>query len=301
MWRVLLPRKARYQWIVFLLLVCILGLYLTFKRVGGANRYGRDFKHYPTADFIQIQDSLKKQVKKDLKLGKIEIDPTANSKVGKLESGKNVADGILDLESSMVDGVPAGRILVNDEDYISNEEKLARLKLLVLQLSPTDWKSVPDPDEIILLTKSEFSDLDIQSGLTCREIDRLVSNNRQLGYHGKKFIDHMKPDRNSLLEMVVKSVGNDDQFKIDCMKQDYNPERCHALSNYKLVKELVLLNVLEHPSIIKVLGFCLRGDTIDLQVNKKGVVIVTESGMMLDHGVIYNLPWISKLQVSLCG
>ncbi|XP_052798943.1 uncharacterized protein LOC128230575 isoform X2 [Mya arenaria] len=293
-----LPRKARHQWVIFLVLFCLLGVYLTYRRMA-VSKFGPKNPQRPRKDanFEQIQAELKNQVKKDLKLGKIVIDPSAESKVIKPED-RLVNGRKADRKPEAPEAIPAGRVLVNDDDYISNEEKLARLKLLVLQLSPADWKSAPDPDEMILLTKSEFMDLDISSQLSCREIDMLVSNNRQMGHYGKKFIDYMKLSRTSETEMALKSVGNDQQFKISCMKQDYNIDRCQSMGNYKLVKELVLLNVLEHPALIKVLGFCLRGDTIDMKVNKKGVVVVTEIGRVIEQGTLSSMPWPAKLQMA---
>lgn len=244
-------------------------------------------------NFEQIQEKLKQQVKDDLKSGKIDVDPKiAGSKF--VKEDLNVIKNPPKLENSEI---IVGRVLENAEDYISNGEKLARLKLLVLQLSPPDWKAAPDADEIVLLTKSEFMDLNIVSKMSCREIDHLIAINRQVGYHGKKYIDYMKTHRDSEVEMVVKSVGHDQEFRITCMKQDYNNDRCTLMANYKLLKELVLLTLLENPALVQLKGFCLRGDTIDLRVNKRGVVLVTEAGIQFETGMIMYLPWATKLKV----
>ncbi|XP_052242252.1 uncharacterized protein LOC127852330 isoform X2 [Dreissena polymorpha] len=291
------PRKSRHQWVAFLFIVCFVGVFLSYRRLMNSEsekHMKSDKELHSNKNFVQIQENLKQQVKDDLKSGKIPVDPIIGSKFVK-EDG-NIVNNPPKLENSEL---IVGRVLENAEDYISNGEKLARLKLLVVQLSPQDWKTAPDADEIVLLTKSEFMDLKIISKMSCREIDHLVAINRQSGYHGKKYVDYMKTHRDSDIEMVVKSVGHDEQFKISCMKQDYNNDRCSFMANYKLLKELVLLALLENPALVQLKGFCLRGDAIDLRVNKRGIVLVTEAGTQLETGMIMHLPWATKLKMLL--
>lgn len=280
------PRKARHQWIFFLLTVCMVGVYLAYRRLLESEAY--QSRHSPTKpkqSFDEIQEQLKQQVKLDLRSGK---------KIEEVGEKLEIVDALDDPKPDVA-GMAGGRVLDNEVDYISPEEKLGRLKLLLMQLSPTDWKTAPDPDEIILLTKSEFMDLNIDSKMSCREIDFLKTNTYSQGYHGKKYIDYMKQDFKQ--EYVIKSVGNDYDLKAECMKSDYNAERCSLMANYKLVRELVLLLTLDYPVLIKLHGFCLRGDTIDLRIPQKGVLLVTESGRQLQQEMISMMPWNAKLEV----
>ncbi|WAR01888.1 hypothetical protein MAR_008446 [Mya arenaria] len=41
-----------------------------------------------------------------------------------------------------------------------------------------------------------------------------------------------------------------------------------------------------------------RGDTIDMKVNKKGVVVVTEIGRVIEQGTLSSMPWPAKLQMA---
>jgi hypothetical protein len=167
---------------------------------------------------------------------------------------------------------------------------------LLITLSPSNWKTTIDPDEMILLTKSELLDLGIESKLSCREIDNMKSSySRHQGFYGKKIIDYVQRSYSS--DYVLKSVGRDQQLKIECMKMDYREDRCHLMGNYKLVKELVMFAVLNQPSIIKLEGFCLRGETIDPRVRMKGAIIVTEAGKKMQQDLYQLLPWSSKIEV----
>lgn len=286
------PRKSRSTWVFFLLTVCMLGVYLAYRRLLDSEKgSSRNYPTQPRQTFDEMQEELKQKVRNDLMTGKKKV----GSKFTDTDS-IDLAGPIADQKPDIVGGVAAGRVLDNEEDYISPEEKLGRLKLLLLQLSPTNWKTTADPDEIILLTKSEFMDLGIDSKMSCREIDFLKSNTARNGYHGKKYVDFMKQDNTH--EFVLKSVGNDHQLKIECMKQDYNAERCNLMGNYKLLKEIVLLLTLNYPGLIKVQGFCLRGDTIDHKISQRGVILATESGKPVQQEMISLMRWKDRMEVS---
>lgn len=270
------------------------GVYLAYRRLlDSENGFSRNYPTRPKQSFDEMQEELKQKVRNDLR------NNQNNAQVG---SELTDADSV-DLIGPAVDqkpdvgGVGVGRVLDNAEDYVSPEERLGRLKLLLLQLSPADWKSAPDPDEIILLTKSELLDLNIDSKMSCREIDFLKTNNRMNGYHDKKYVDFMKQDHTR--EFVVKSAGNDHQLKIECLKQDYNADRCSLMANYRVLKELVLLITLNYPGLIKLEGFCLRGDTIDLRIPQRGVILVTESGKPVQQEMISLTRWKDRMEVGL--
>lgn len=52
-----------------------------------------------------------------------------------------------------------------------------------------------------------------------------------------------------------------------------NPAECHILPNMKLMKEILILNQLEHPNLLRLLGYCVRSEE-------------TDSTSLQDHGVI---------------
>lgn len=312
-----LPRKARHQWVFFLLVVCLLGVYLAYRKLLESEKEPilRDFG--PSDDRVErLQQQLKERVQNDLKM------PQPPSQLKNYHSNHKPVDSNIDktnvdqhdvlpdLHAERVlgnEGVAqhdifpdfhAGRVLENEDDYVTNDEKLARVRLLLLTLSPTNWKTTLDPDEMILLAKSELMDLGMTSKLSCQEIDNMKTGyGQQQAIYGKKTIDYARQNYNR--DFVLKSVGRDTQLKIDCLKMDYRHDRCQLMGNYRLVKELVLFNILQHPAIIKIEGFCLRGETIDPRVRMKGAIIVTESGKQIQHDMFQLLPWSSKLDVRL--
>ena len=287
-----LPRKSRSTCVLFLLTVCMLGVYLAYRRLlDSENSSPRSHPMRPKQSFDEMQEELRQKVRSDLKVGHNVAQ--VGSKFADVDS-VDLVEPVVDDKADV--GVIAGRVLDNEEDYVSAEEKLGRLKLLVLQLSPKDWKAAADPDEMILLTKSELMDLSVDSKMSCREIDFLKTNNHMNSHHGKTNVDYMKQDYKH--NFVVKSVGNDHQLKVECMKQDYNADRCNLMANYRLLKELIMSIVLDYPGLIKLEGFCLRGDTIDYRIAHKGVLLVTESGKAVQQDMISFMPWTQKMEVS---
>ena len=198
-------------------------------------------------------------------------------------------------ENEIHPAAPLVRNLEADSDYITSEEKSSRLKLLLNNLSPTNWKTALDAGEMMSIVKRELSDMDLVSKLSCQEIDALkLGSAHKTGFYGKKMVDYVMLAYP--IELVVKSAGNDHVLKIECMKQDYNADRCANMANYKIMRELIYLLALEHKSIIELKGFCLRGETIDSRLNMKGAIIVTEGSRQLPDG-FYNHCWPCRLEV----
>lgn len=250
----------------------MLGLYLAYKRLPAQAQevaYANDRTRGSKASWNRVDKAEKSQI--------------------------NFIGKVLALDESQ--GLFAGRELESDILYVTSDEKMQRLKLVLNELSPTDWKVAPDTDEIVLGLKMVFMDLGIESNLSCRAIDMLKPTTRRLSIYSKKNIDIVR--RGYTDEFVVKSVGFDHELKIACMKMDYKPERCTLMSNYKLLKELVLMLMLRSSTIIKLEGFCLRGDTIDMKIPKKGVLIVTELGKATSEEMFSLIAWKTKLQIGV--
>lgn len=277
------PRKARHQWVFFLILLCLLGVYLAYKRLLESEENTSRNYGVPVQDGEKVPKNVQKMVQADLKLPKV---PVEHEKVIKPDLAKKELPPIF----------PAGRVLENEDDYVTYDEKITRLKLLLLTLSPSNWKNTLDPDEMILLVKSEFLDLGIVSKISCKEMDHLkTGTGRHQGHYGKKIIEYVRQDFTT--DLVFKSVGRDTELKVQCMKLDFNEERCHLMGNYRLVRELVMFNILDNSAIIKLEGFCLRGETIDPRVTKKGVILVTEAGKPLQPDTLQMMAWSSKVEV----
>ena len=261
------PRRMRLKWVLFLLSVCFVGLYFTYKKLV-ESKQGPAIREQPV-------DRLSYQRQNQLNL----------------PQHKHVVES----KNDILPAAPLIRNLEEDSDYITLEEKTMRLKLLINNLSPTNWKKALDAGDMMSLVKSELMDMDLVSKMSCQEIDALkMGSAHRSGFYGKKAVDYVMLAYP--IELAVKSLGNDHPLKIACMKQDYNADRCTNMANYKLMRELVFLLVLDNASIIQMKGYCMRGETIDPRLNMKGVVIVTEGSRQLPDA-FYNHCWTCRLEV----
>ena len=271
--------------------VCLIGVYLSYNRLLDSKRHlggRRSLPYNPQLEKSHIR--LREKTQAEIRKAK------AESRVGNKDF---LMHPPIDDEGPQVGGnaaIVGLRALENDDDYITSDEKLARLKLLLIDLTPTNWKTTPDVEDMVLQLKSELYDLGIDSELSCKEITALKPGGFHFHSHfGKKSVERLQIDY--FKSVVVKSPGKDTQLKVLCMKMDYNDKRCSVMSNYNLMRELVYLLVLNSPSIINLKGYCLRGETIDHRLHKKGLMIVTEAGEEVKISTLMHFPWQTKLEV----
>lgn len=199
-------------------------------------------------------------------------------------------------------------IFGNITDNGTNSSKVKIIKDILSLLNPTDWKTAQEPDEVAIILHDKMLELNLSSHLTCHEIDdlQIVGN---LGSSSKKYVERIKePDAISSNnhyyssnkeeeQMALKSQASDVHTKIACMKQIYNADFCNSVGNYELMKEIFFLSLFQHPSLIHVLGYCLRGDRISLDIRQKGLMLVMEAGVPLTPSFLNSLTWTVRVQV----
>lgn len=62
---------------------------------------------------------------------------------------------------------------------------------------------------------------------------------------------------------------------------------CLRMGAVRLLKEIVTLQQLDHPSIIKLLGYCARSEEVrSTKLNEHGVIVVSEYGHVLNNTVV---------------
>ena len=176
-------------------------------------------------------------------------------------------------------------------------EQVAEAKRFFLQLYPKDWAKATDPDEMALDMKHFLLDLGLPSNMSCKDID-LIQIGRTIAHSGKKYIERGQFENLSKQDVTVKSQSIDIETKIECMKKIYNIKHCSPMGNYRMLREIFLLALLKHSSLIQILGYCIRGDRISASLHKKGLVLITEVGTPLTDEVIKMLPWHSRVMVS---
>lgn len=183
----------------------------------------------------------------------------------------------------------------NNEDIpFMDEDKTVRLRRLLSDLYPDNWGTAKDADEMAYDIKIQLSDLGYESGLSCKDIDNLrISQAIKVG--SKKYVDRavLRPQNT---EVVIKSQGNDQETKIKCMKNVYDADKCHNMGNYQLMREILLLSFLKHPGIVNLIGFCIRGDSINYDIKKKGLLLVLEAGTPITPGILSYTQWETRMK-----
>ncbi|ESO97950.1 hypothetical protein LOTGIDRAFT_153060 [Lottia gigantea] len=165
-------------------------------------------------------------------------------------------------------------------------------------LNPSDWSLAPQPDELAIELKHLLLDLDIESKMTCKDIDTLRLS-ISLAQSNRKYIDRGMSEDNQRNEYAVISQNVDIDTKIACMKKIYDDEHCTPMGNYKLLQQLLLLAVLKHANIIELRGYCIRGDGISSELRKKGVVYITDIGTPVRVGAFSLITWKKRLTLGL--
>ena len=76
--------------------------------------------------------------------------------------------------------------------------------------------------------------------------------------------------------------------------------KCFDLASYKMMKELLLLQQLQHPNILKLLGFCLRSEeTESLSLEDHGLILVYEFGLPFYISSVRRWPWHLRHKTAL--
>ena len=65
-------------------------------------------------------------------------------------------------------------------------------------------------------------------------------------------------------------------------------ENCLFSVNYQVMKDILLLQQIRHPNVVKLLGYCARDDEL---------LYVTEAGRILDLNNVTQSDWFTKLKV----
>ncbi|CAI9737121.1 extracellular tyrosine-protein kinase PKDCC-like [Octopus vulgaris] len=127
-----------------------------------------------------------------------------------------------------------------------------------------------------------------------RKVGHGVSKQTYLGtFRGMKvavkMVTRHVSDIQSCLKRFKEQGDNTNSMKIR--------EKCFVFPTMKLMKEILLLEQLSHPNLIKLLGFCVRSEETDTtDLSEHGIIAVHEFG---EHFMIDNLrilPWQTRLK-----
>ncbi|XP_073339856.1 extracellular tyrosine-protein kinase PKDCC [Pagrus major] len=83
-----------------------------------------------------------------------------------------------------------------------------------------------------------------------------------------------------------------------CVEDFKDPQGCRELVSYKLKKEIVLLQRLQHPNVIKLKGHC-AGDSGGREGGEGRVTVILEQGNPLQMIQLLQSPWEDRFRVCL--
>ncbi len=116
-----------------------------------------------------------------------------------------------------------------------------------------------------------------------------------LGQGGNKAVYLGKyGDENVAVKMVTEEV----LYVKDC-KDAKRREQCLAIPQCLLMREAMMLTQLNHPNLIKLLGWCVRSEEYGVNMIDHGVIAVYELGSSDVESILLNMTWTQRLQAAI--
>ncbi|XP_030627901.1 extracellular tyrosine-protein kinase PKDCC [Chanos chanos] len=128
--------------------------------------------------------------------------------------------------------------------------------------------------------------------LGCSSIDN-VTNVQYLGSGYTKAV--YKAALNTSFSVALKSVDFGGHDMENCVKKYGSPGDCYRLASFKIIKEMTLMERLQHPNILKLYGYCYQ-DSNDI---KDTVTAITELGSPLEMIQLLQTPWEERFRICL--
>lgn len=132
--------------------------------------------------------------------------------------------------------------------------------------------------------------------LGCRDITEI----QVLGKVGRGYTKTVQNGQYQGMEVALKSVQPDNEDISECVKNPMvrrSVDECFIFAKYKLAKEIIMLQQLQHANIVKLLGFCWQNELNDADVKTRGLTMVTELGTRLDVITLIQLPWHERFRI----
>ncbi|KAF7710671.1 extracellular tyrosine-protein kinase PKDCC [Silurus meridionalis] len=104
-----------------------------------------------------------------------------------------------------------------------------------------------------------------------------------------------RAELNTSFSVALKSVDLNGHDMESCVKKYNSAEDCYRLASFKIIKEMTLMEKLEHPNILKLYGYCYQ-DSNDI---KDTVTAITELGSPLEMIQLLQTPWEERFRICL--
>ncbi|XP_038072424.1 extracellular tyrosine-protein kinase PKDCC-like [Patiria miniata] len=130
----------------------------------------------------------------------------------------------------------------------------------------------------------------------CKEITSIPHSNKEL--IGSGFTKQVHKALFGGKPVAIKTPLTNGQDVTECIKYGMGVDECFRLANFKMLKEIAMLQQLQHPNIIKMLGFCLPGQ-IDTHDSSHTTTMITEYGEPITFLDLLKMSWEDRLRISL--
>ncbi|XP_073729083.1 extracellular tyrosine-protein kinase PKDCC [Misgurnus anguillicaudatus] len=179
---------------------------------------------------------------------------------------------------------------------------LERRRLMDLE-QDSDWESYkeiggndtyenPGDHPVVSIATKLHQESPREAMLGCGSIDN-VTNVHYLGSGYTKAV--YKAALNSSFSVALKSVDFGGHDMENCVKKYASSKDCYKLASFKIVKEMTLMERLQHPNILKLYGYCYQ-DSNDI---KDTVTAITELGSPLEMIQLLQTPWEERFRICL--
>ncbi|CAM4725161.1 unnamed protein product [Leuciscus chuanchicus] len=149
-----------------------------------------------------------------------------------------------------------------------------------------------DQSRAVSIATKSHREFTRESLLGCGSIDN-VTNVQYLGSGYTKAV--YKAALNSSFSVALKSVDFGGHDMENCVKKYASSTDCYKLASFKIVKEMTLMERLQHPNILKLYGYCYQ-DSNDI---KDTVTAITELGSPLEMITLLQTPWDERFRICL--
>ena len=130
----------------------------------------------------------------------------------------------------------------------------------------------------------------------CSNIHKLILK-RKIGQGRTKQVFVAK---NARQKVAVKMVTRDVLDVTSCKRNPFTEkELCGKFPSMKLMKEILILQQLSHPNLLRMLGYCVRGEETDSMALKvHGVVAIHEYGLPFHLSTVHTWPLSMRISTA---
>ncbi|XP_067224012.1 extracellular tyrosine-protein kinase PKDCC [Chanodichthys erythropterus] len=180
--------------------------------------------------------------------------------------------------------------LTPERDRLLQQLKERQQELELLDITFDNKQSSEGFRDLHLSTNHSVNYINAKTDIGCEEL----SSMKAVDFLGSGYTKTvLKAELPQGLFVALKSVNHQGTDMRLCMDEFQDSQGCHELVSFKLRKEIVLLQRLQHPNIVELKGQCQDSALVG------GITAVLEQGMPLQMIQLLQSPWEERFRVCL--